>query len=70
MEEKDIWADVFQAVRHMESIRADYEMAESARDQEIATLYKAGIPKVQLARRLNLSRPTIDRILADQGVKE
>lgn len=69
MEEKDIWADAFNAKRILESMRIDVETAEAGLHREIARLYRAGIPKVQLARRLGYSRPTINKILAEQGVK-
>lgn len=66
---KDIWSDVFRAMRHIEKVKADVKTAEDARDREIATLHEAGIPKVQLARRLGFSRPTIDKILKQQNTK-
>lgn len=69
MADKDIWSDVFRAMRHIEKVKADVKAAEGARDKEIAALHDAGIPKVQLARRLGFSRPTIDKILKQQNAK-
>ena len=69
MAEKDIWSDVFRAMRHIEKVKDDLKAAEDARDKEIAILYKGGVPKTQLARRVGFSRPTIDKILKQQGAE-
>lgn len=69
MEEKDLWTDVFAAIRRIEYIKADLEAAESSRDKEIANLYKNGIPITQIARRVGLSKPKIYKVLEQQGAK-
>lgn len=63
MAEKDIWSDVFRAMRHIEKVQAGLVAANEALNREVAALHEAGIPKAQLARRLGFSRPTIDKML-------
>lgn len=70
MGDKDIWVDVFKAIQHIEGVKANLEEARLMRDKEIANIYKNGVPVAQIARRVGLSRPTIHRILAEQGVKD
>lgn len=68
MEEKNLWADVFEAIRAIESAESNLRDALESRDQEIYVLYKNSIPKSQLARRIGLSRPTIDKIIEEQEI--
>lgn len=67
---KDLWADVFQAIKRMERIESDLKSAYEARDKEIAHIYKSGVPAATIARRVGLSGPTIHKILKQQGAKE
>lgn len=68
MEEKNLWADVFEAIRAVESAESNFRDALESRDKEIYVLYKNGIPKAQLARRIGISRPTIDKIIEEQEI--
>lgn len=70
MTEKDLWADVFQAIKSMERIESDLKDAYESRDREIANIYKNGVPAATIARRVGLSGPTIHKILKQQGAKE
>ena len=66
MEEKNLWADVFEAIRAVESAESNLRDALESRDKEIYVLYKNSVPKAQIARRIGLSRPTIDKIIDKQ----
>lgn len=68
MEEKNLWSDVFHAISRIENIKNDLEVAVNRRDKEIAILYRNGIPKAQLARRIELSRPTVNKIIKEQDI--
>jgi len=69
MEEKNIWADVFERVKAIEHIQDDLDMAYYLRDKEIANIYKNGVPIATIARRVGLSPPTIHKILKQQNAK-
>lgn len=70
MAEANIWTDLFQAMRRVEDVKIDMDMAYSWRDQQIAITYKNGVPVAEIARRIHLSEPTIHKILKQQGAKE
>lgn len=67
---KDLWADVFQAIKRMERIESDLKAAYETRDKEIANIYRNGVPAATIARRVGLSGPTIHKILKQQGAKK
>lgn len=69
MTAKDLWADVFQAIKNMERIESDLKDAYESRDKEIANIYKNGVPAATIARRVGLSGPTVHKILKQQNAK-
>jgi len=66
---KEHLADVFHAIRNMESIQADLEVAHDLRDKEISSIHKNGVPIAQIARRVGLSRPKIHKIIVEQSAR-
>lgn len=66
---KDLWTDVFQAIKNIDGIESDLKVAYDSRDKEIANIYKNGVPAATIARRVGLSGPTIHKILKQQDAK-
>lgn len=69
MEAKDIWTDLLDAMKRVEDVKVDMDMAYSWRDQQIASIYKSGMPPATIARRIGLNHSTIHKILKQQDAK-
>lgn len=69
MEDKNLWSDVFGAMNRIEELETHLSEAVDHRDKEIAVIYKNGVPIAQIARRVGLSRPTIHKIIDEQGAR-
>lgn len=66
----DLWKNVFQHIRNMETYQKELDNERQYRDQEIANIYRNGVGVSEIARRVGLTRTTILRILTEQGAKE
>lgn len=69
MEAKDIWTDLLDAMKRVETVKTDLDSAYSWRDKQIVSIYKSGMPPATIARRLGLNHSTIHKILKQQNAK-